>query len=271
MTNLPLLREVLAVPTKSRLEAKMIAWLVRYFDARHIRCEVDAIGNVYVTKGVSKSYPCVCAHTDSVHDPRQVRIVQKDDRLVAVDGDMRQCGLGGDDKSGIFICLELIERFSVLKAAFFVSEEIGCVGSRSCDEDFFADVGYVMEFDSPCDTIMTYCCDGTQLFPDEGTFADIMTPIVIARGVNHWQNHPFTDVSVLKRKFDFPCLNLPAGYFRMHSSDEYVSIKAVENAIELGSELREALGTQSYTFKTKHPHRDNGKPRLPVTGLITHG
>jgi len=217
--------------------------------------------------------PCLAAHMDTVHSPELVRIEKKNNRLIAIGQDEHQTGLGGDDKAGIYVCLELLNRLSGLKAAFFVAEEIGCQGSRVCDEQFFNDVGYVMEWDSPCDDIMTYTCDGTQLFPDEGEFHDTMLPIVKRFGVINWQHHPYTDVSVLRRKFDFPCLNLPPGYFRMHSAHEYVSVPAVENALNLGAMLIQELGHRYYLYEAsvERDYGHAGRPALPVSGLKTHG
>jgi di/tripeptidase len=271
MTNqidLDLLKNILAVPTQSRREMLMLQWLSRYFEDRGYPFYFDPSGNLYVTKGRparNSYYPCVMAHTDSVHDPIPVQIAEDQGKLIAVDGDLRQCGLGGDDKAGIFICLSLLERLPALKAAFFVSEEIGCVGSRECDPAFFDDVGYAIEFDSPCDSIMSYSCDGTRLFPDQGKFADIMVPLVLAHGVDQWQHHPYTDISIIARKFGFSCLNLPAGYFRMHTREEYVVISAVRNSVALGQKLIQALGHKYYRLDTRE-----GLPFMPVTGLACH-
>lgn len=273
MINTALLKEVLAVPTKSRLEAKMIAWLVRYFDKKNIPCYVDPTGNVYVTKGKivnGERYPCVGAHTDSVHTPRTVEVVERNGRLIALDANKRQCGLGGDDKAGIYEALELIEHNDVIKGAFFVAEEIGCQGSREADDTFFEDVGYFMQFDSPCDDILTYTCDGTQLFPDTGAFIDLALPIFKKYGATNWQHHPFTDVSIIKRNYDFVCLNLPAGYFHMHSHQEYVLLKAVENAVNMGQALIDALGCRHFEYHDD-PRGPEGSPALKVTYLHCHG
>lgn len=105
LENLNLLKEVLAIPTKSRMEARMVAWLVRYCDQRGLLCDVDPIGNVYVTKGRAGNghFPCVIAHSDSVHEPQPITVVQSGDKLTALNAAGMQAGLGGDDKAGICI------------------------------------------------------------------------------------------------------------------------------------------------------------------------
>jgi di/tripeptidase len=271
--DLPLLKEILAVPTVSREETRMIAWLYYYFKTKNLEVEIDDIGNVYVTKGKlghGDHYPCVAAHTDTIHKREEVVIEQVGHNLIALDLDRKQTGLGGDDKAGIYLALQMIEATDVIKGAFFVGEEIYCVGSKAARKDFFLDVGYVMEFDSPCDNIMSYSCSQVKLIPDEGEFIDIVHPILVAHKVTDWQNHPFTDVTFLKEYVAGPCLNLPAAYFRMHSNREYVSLPGIENSTRLGLAILSALGSKLYPFKySKISYLD--KPRCPVRGLAVYG
>ena len=267
-----LLKELLAIQTCYGKEHDVIAFLLEYAKKQGIRAWRDNAGNVYFVKGELRDgefYPCVCAHTDSVHSFRDggLTIREHDGLVFALDKQNRPTGCGGDDKAGIFICLELFERCSVLKGAFFVSEEIGCVGSRHSDLRFFEDVGYVLEFDSPCNDIMTYTCDGTQLFEDEGQFIKMALPVLEAHGVTRWQRHPYTDVSVLKRRHPFSCMNLPAGYFRMHSSHEYVSLESVHNSINLGDALLRVLSLNRYVYARDDQGRS---PLHEVTWLATH-
>ena len=268
--NVRLLKDLLRIPSCSGREEMMIERLRQHFDGRH-ECHVvqDQVGNIFVTKGVAHDYPAVCAHTDTVHPLANVLIQEEAGRLFATDWTENRVGLGGDDKAGIFICLELVERFSVIKAAFFVGEEIGCHGARAAADEWFIDVGYLLEFDSPCEDILSFSSDGVQLFPVEGPFFDAAFPQLQRFGVNQWQRHPWTDVSFLKRRFSFPCLNLPAGYYRMHTNLEYVVPAVVENSISLGSALIEALGRTAYTFFDYDPVTPVKTP-VEVTGLHTH-
>jgi len=268
--NISLLKRLLKVPTFTGTEVLMIEWLMNYFQARHdCTAHQDWRGNVYVTKGVADTYPCVCAHTDTVHRPTKVIILEERGKLFAMDWEGKMVGCGGDDKAGIYLCLQMLEQLPALKAAFFVSEETGCHGSRNCSEEWFRDVGYVMEFDSPCDDILTFTCDGTQLFPVQGPFFEAAYPQFQKFGAMNWQHHPFTDVSVLKRKFNFPCLNLPAGYFRMHRTEEYVVPSAVENSLQLGLELVKALRQERYVFAPVDAQDEVMTP-VPVSYLNTH-
>jgi hypothetical protein len=269
--NKKLLKELLRIPSHVREENLLTDWLMAYFNSRH-DCAVrrDKMGNVYVTKGIQPPYPCVCAHLDTVHPLTNYLIQEEGDTLYAVDWTEQRVGCGGDDKAGVYLCLRMLDRYPSLKAAFFVQEEIGCQGSRAADPQFFTDVGYVIEFDSPCDDILSFTCDGVRLFPLEGPFYEAVYPQLQKFGVLNWQHHPYTDVSILKRRFPFPCLNLPAGYFRMHSSLEYVQMAAVENTEQLAVSLIDALGCCVYSFRVIENGAADHKSPVLVTYLKTH-
>lgn len=248
-----LLKEILAIPTVSGQETGLSNYLICYAAVEGYEYEVDRLGSVFITKGKPAPggfYPLVCAHIDSVHQLRPMEIVQDGmGCLYAVDPETKdKIGCGGDDKCGVFICLELLASQPVLKVALFVGEEVYCKGSQAAAPDFFEDVGYCIEFDSPESDIVSYSSDGTQLFEEHGVFAKLAIPILDSHGMNKWQHHPYTDVAILKRRFDFTCINLPAGYYEMHSRHEIVNTTDVANAVIVGNKLVEALGEQKYAF-----------------------
>lgn len=250
--DLELLKEVLSVPTKYREEDHMIMYLFNYLEEKGYDTYIDGVGNVYAQKGHAEYMPCVVAHIDTVHNvDLTMRVEQNDNILFAVDETGKKIGIGGDDKNGVYIALRLLEEFDNIKVAFFISEEIGCIGSRASDDEFFANVGYTIQFDAPDDYMVTYFCDGTQLFDKDGKFYKIAEPIILKYFGESMQlfRHPYTDVSILKRKHDFSCINLSCGYYNMHTSDEYVKIDIIERSVNLGRELITALGEKLYFFQ----------------------
>jgi len=62
------------------------------------------------------------------------------------------------------------------------------------------------------------------------------------------QSHPYTDVSVLKKKSDVACINISCGYYNMYTSNEFIVIDDVERAIKVGVELYNTLGTNKYEY-----------------------
>jgi len=262
------LKEVLSVPTKSRQETLMIEYLKGvltekgYTDVSESEDEthegnyfkVDAIGNIYVTKGVAEHYPCFVSHTDTVHSiDHGLTVIETRDEdneltiLTGVNKDtLKPSGIGGDDKCGVYLCLEMLDTFENVKAAFFVSEEIGCVGSRMADPTFFENVGYAIQYDSPEGNSMSFTLMSRQLFAKESDFGTKVSDLILESGIDKWAYHPYTDIWQLLEKFNFSCLNLAAGYYNMHRDNEYVIVEDVQNSYELGVKLVEELGENLY-------------------------
>lgn len=253
------LKEVLSVPTFSRNERLMIEYLKGVLDSKGYDYYVDNIGNIYVTKGETDYYPCFVAHTDTVHRVNtNLKVVQLEENdkviLTGIDSEtMRPSGIGGDDKCGVFLCLEMLDKLENVKVALFVSEEIGCIGSKQADPKFFKNVGYAIQYDSPKGNSMSLTLMGKRLFGEGSDFADKVSGPILEHGIDSWERHPYTDIWPLMDKFNFACLNLAAGYHNYHTDNEYVVVDEVQNAFELGLKLHGILGENFYQGTKKQP------------------
>jgi putative aminopeptidase FrvX len=226
---------------------------------------VDELGNIYVTKGVTKSgeyFPCVVSHTDTVHRLDTINVFEE--TLPNSKGDDSFClkayndfdeptGIGGDDKCGVFACLELLDKFDTIKAAFFVSEEVGCIGSKNADDNFFSNVGYVIEFDAPGDYMVTEYCFGVKLYDKESEFFKKTDKVLVEHMLSEPQYmvHPYTDVYALRGKFNFSCINFSIGYYNYHTSSEYVVVEDVFNGINMGRKMIKNLGYKLHYKEAK--------------------
>jgi len=246
------LKEVLSVPTHSRKEDLMIEYLEKVLVQKGYDYKKDTIGNIYVTKGEAEYFPCFVAHTDTVHSINlNLKVVQLEENgqtiLTGIDAKtMRPSGIGGDDKCGVFLCLEMLDKLDNVKIALFVSEEIGCIGSRQADPEFFSNVGYAIQYDSPKGDSMSMSLMGKDLFGKSTNFGEKVSPLILEHGITDWARHPYTDIWPLMEKFGFSCLNLAAGYHRYHTANEYVVVEEVENGFELGLKLHQILGENFY-------------------------
>jgi tripeptide aminopeptidase len=248
--NNDLLKRVLSIQTMYGHEQNAVAFLLAHCAERGYRAVTDKYRNVYIRKGrlhqKGEKFPLVCAHIDTVH-PMEEKVIQESNGILrAFSTEGQQIGIGGDCLAGVFICLELLEAFPKIKVAFFSGEEIGCKGSSHARARFFCNVGYGIEFDSPGNNTMSYSNSGVKNFHDNGAFINTALPSLDRYGITSWQRHPFTDVLKLRTRFGFACLNLAAGYYRMHSNSEYVVMEDVQNAILLGHELISSLGRKAY-------------------------
>jgi putative aminopeptidase FrvX len=127
------------------------------------------------------------------------------------------CGLGADDKNGIWICLKCLEEFDVMKCVFFVGEETGCYGSSHADMSFFNDCRFVLQCDRKGNSDMvTYYCGNTLCSDD---FLLDTTPDKFGY---RQSDGMITDVITLKnRGLKVSCANLSCGYYHPHSPYEF--------------------------------------------------
>ncbi len=257
--DLELLKEVLSIPSISGKENLIRDYIIEFAHNNDIEFEVDSKGNVYLTKGVDRMtlgeyYPCVVSHIDTVHRSH-IDLIEQNIRLDVVDkgnGDLiaynpltgLQTGIGGDDKCGVFVCLSLFLEMDILKGAFFVEEEIGMLGSKEADREFFKNVGYAIQFDAPSANWITEVCSGVKIFDPE--FKNKIKTVLSEGGYTKFSNDPFTDVNQLSQKFDFNCLNLGCGYYEQHRDSEYVVVDEVMKSLHMGIKLIRHLGIADY-------------------------
>lgn len=262
--DIKFLKEVLSVPSYTGKEEMMVQFIVDWLKSNNIEHYVDESYNVYAIKkdGTLNSndyYPCVVSHTDTVHDLDSINI--KEEMLPNADGELKlslkayddfgnPTGIGGDDKCGIFACLELLKEMPNLKAAFFVSEETGCHGSRKADKRFFNDVGYAIQFDAPENWMVTETCFGKRLFDKSSDFFQTCDGILNENMSDRkeYMSHPYTDVWALKGLFDFSCINFSIGYYKYHSVNEYVVVEDTFNGTDIGKKMIEQLGYKKYSY-----------------------
>lgn len=250
------LKTILGIPTYFRKEHRLLQHLIDYLKTTDYDFDVDAAGNLYITKGVADYYPMVCAHTDSVqrHTEFSIQEVTYKNilRLIGKDNEGFQCGIGADDKAGVFVCMELLDIMPIIKVALFAGEEFGCVGSQNARPEFFTNVGYVMEFDCPGGVDVTHYCNGLKLFDESGEFYSKVEPILIEcmKQTPTLHKHPYTDVWPIKRQTPLSCINIATGYYHYHTASEYVIVDEVLNAITMGEKCINELGCNLYEFKS---------------------
>ena len=264
--ELTLLKEILSLPTYTGREQLVVDYLISYALKKDYKVLLDDYDNVYLTKGEVNEYeyyPCFVAHTDTVHMDQASLITENKRKVVhhTLDSDGNnilyathpdhggQIGIGGDDLAGVYLALRMMDNYEVAKGAFFVSEENGCNGSKHANEDFFSNVGYAIQFDSPTDNRISHTLMGLRLYSKE--FQLIAEDVLRDYYEGQWRymHDPYTDVWQLKQKFDFCCYNLPAGYYNYHTNSEYVILETIDTSEEIACRLVDALGNDHYYYE----------------------
>lgn len=239
--NFRLLKKLYSIHSKSGQEGKMISFIYEWINTNVKNAFVDVdwnTGNMYITKGNAQTFPCIVAHLDQVQDkhPRDFVAVETRDIIFGYSPKTRkQCGLGADDKNGIWIALKCLQKYDNIKLAFFVSEEVGCIGSSQAKMDFFKDCRFVIEPDrrGNSDFITEISC--LDLCSDE--FITAVSPENYGYTPT---NGMMTDVEELKEQgLEVSCCNMSCGYYDPHTDHEFTvkrdiikCLRFVEHIIE---------------------------------------
>ena len=133
-----LLKQLYMISSKSGMEDRIKSFVLGHLADPNLDVKTDAIGNVFITKGLADRYPCVAAHLDEIHSPCEREVVVEGDIVYTVDRFWNRVGCGADDKNGLWIIMNLLKTEPVLKAALFVQEErsgdLAEIGRASCRE-----------------------------------------------------------------------------------------------------------------------------------------
>lgn len=226
----PMLLEVLNIQSVTYDTERMAEYIIDKCFELGCQVEYDR-GNIYVTKGDSSSYPCIASHTDTVHAiiPDKDYIVVSDDNM-AMAYDIRRMqptGVGGDDKVGIYICLQMLKDLDYCKAVFFRDEEHGCLGSAEADMSFFNDCRYILQCDRRGNSDFIYNIMGIDLYSFD--FSDAIAPIISSYGYSE-HTGGLTDVYTLADNgVGISVANMSCGYYNPHMDDEMINLDDVEN------------------------------------------
>lgn len=163
------------------------------------------------------------AHMDTVHKQPVRETMTANGKISSPQG------IGGDDRCGIFIIMNIVKE---LKCSVLLceDEEIGGVGARKFTKSKFIDkldVNYIIEFDraNSRDAVF-YGCDNAE-------FTDFVTENT---GFKETYGS-FSDISVIAPAAKIAAVNLSCGYYKAHTTDEYVVYEEMLNTIEAAKEL----------------------------------
>jgi di/tripeptidase len=199
----------------------------------------------FVTEQLTKRYPTVLstdgfvyaqgttpillvAHLDTVHKatPEVLWYDPEDDSLSSPQG------IGGDDRCGVYIILEIIKKHNC-SVLFCEDEEIGAVGAEKfvktkLAKELRSTFNYIIEFDrkGSNDAVFYDCANWD--------FEDFITKefYKLAYG-------SFSDISVLAPELECAAVNLSCGYYNAHTTGEYVVWEEMCTAIKEGIKLIE--------------------------------
>ena len=157
------------------------------------------------------------AHLDTVHTKTpNTFLYSKDKRFISSIE-----GIGGDDRCGIYIILEIAKnhKYHIL---FTEDEEIGGIGADLFTKgNIKPDVNYIIELDRKGSNDCVF-------YDDEN--------LDFQRFINSFgfktEFGSFSDISMIAPKLGISAVNLSCGYFNAHSLREYIDIKVMTENIK---------------------------------------
>lgn len=248
------------VQTTTYNDIKMQRFIFKALEKMNLKHETDAYGNIYVTKGKADLYPTMVCHIDTVHKINMnAEVIKVRNKLIAIDTNtMERYGIGGDDKVGIFITLQLLQRFKNFKAVFFKDEEHGCIGSGNANFDFFDDSTCVLQCDRKGIDDFVNSISGTKLFDDK--FQETIQRILD----KHFRKVTYggvTDVGEIAENNKVMVANMSCGYYDPHTNNEYVIIDDVYDTLEMCEQILIATSHQRWEMDRPYMYANNIKYR----------
>lgn len=163
------------------------------------------------------------AHMDTVHKQLPKAVWNIDGKISSPQG------IGGDDRCGIFIIMNIVKDLHC-SVVLCEDEEIGGVGARKFAKSSFInqlDVNYMIEFDrmNATDAVF-YSCDNE----DFTNFITDCTGFKEAYG-------SFSDISIIAPASKIAAVNLSCGYYKAHTTDEYVIYNEMMDTVQVAKEL----------------------------------
>lgn len=166
------------------------------------------------------------AHMDTVHD-KLPQVFVYDEQKNAWSSPQ---GIGGDDRCGIYMVLEVIRRYNC-SVLFCEDEEIGAVGADKFTQTELAEslkFNYIIEFDRRgSNDAVFYDCDNPE-------FEKFITKEFYQ---SSWGS--FSDISVLAPALGCAAVNLSCGYHSAHTKSEYIVWDEMENSINEACKILE--------------------------------
>lgn len=166
------------------------------------------------------------SHLDTVHKERVKEIVYSDNGNVISSPQ----GIGGDDRNGVYSVLEIIKKFNC-SVLFCEQEEIGGIGADKFAKSALAselEFNYIIEFDraNANDAVFYQCAN------DE--FEAFITKEFYKTNYGS-----YSDICDVAPALGCAAVNLSCGYYKAHTTSEYVVLSEMAKSIEAACAILE--------------------------------
>lgn len=196
-------------------QSQLKTYLTKYLKSKYN--DVTSSDGFIYAKG---TFPVLLvAHMDTVHK-HQVKQIVYADKLNKISSPQ---GIGGDDRCGVYMIMQIVKDYNC-SVLFTEDEEIGGIGASKFvkalrkKEIEIAKVNYMIELDRKGEKdAVFYECDN----PEFEQFIMQDDDWQIAYG-------SYTDIVELEPEIEVAGVNFSCGYYKPHTTDEYVVISEMK-------------------------------------------
>ena len=214
-----LLQDLFNIPARSHQEGLVRVFVKSKLKEMKVPFEEDGIGNIF---RISKHTPLLSAHMDTVQDETDAKLAifsKIRGNFIAGYG-----VIGGDDKCGVYLILDLLKERNDYNFVFSVGEEVGGVGIRSfVSKNDLSHIPYGLVLDRRGGNDIV--CDNN----DYGTkeFEEALAKVGKLFGYKPAMG-TFSDGDFLNEQLSVA--NISVGYHNPHMKSEFVDLAELENA-----------------------------------------
>jgi len=240
------MKKFIKICKKDQMELK--GWLEKLLKAKY-KDVINEDGFLYA-RGDGKTPILLTAHMDTVHKEtcREVNIFKGDGATIISSPQ----GIGGDDRCGIWMIYMILKKTKYRPSILFCEdEEIGGVGSEKFTETQYInelrELKYLVELDRANHNDAVYYDCGNLDFQD-----------YIADTIGYKDAYgSFSDIGHLSPECDKASVNLSCGYYKAHTTDEYVIFEEMFNTFKAVKKLCAlAKESEAYDYQEDRPYNN---------------
>lgn len=219
---------------------------------------------IFARKGRKSPVPFIVAHSDTVYP-----IVPNENYRIAWDfnsgsvkyyaedpKEKKRRGIGGDDKCGLFVALQIAQNMNDVGVIITTDEEIGCVGAKRVKKEDLEDASVLIQADRRGGTDAVKRISGFDISGED--WQEHVETSVKSHGYTWHTWGANTDVFAMQgtEAASVSAVNLSAGYHLPHTENDWIDEEQLENAFELALALAEKSREVKWAHKIeRHVHR----------------
>lgn len=169
------------------------------------------------------------AHMDTVHKklPNMIVYDQTQDIVSSPNG------IGGDDRCGVYMIFEILKLFNC-SVLFTEDEEVGGIGAgKFAKSDLASELhfNYILEFDrANANDAVFYSCGNDEF------------EAFVTQDFYKTNYGTYSDICDVAPALGCAAVNLSCGYYKAHTTDEYVVLSEMENSIKAACDILARTG-----------------------------